>query len=71
MALLGKDELSCLQALAQGRGQVSCRSGVLLSLLRDGLVLQRPVRSLPLENMAYDYVLSPAGKLVLERHAKS
>lgn len=69
MTLLSEEEHACLLGVAAGktRSDADCRPGVLLRLLKRGLVLQRPQRSLPLENCAHDYVLSLAGQQLLER----
>lgn len=70
METLGEDELACLQGIAAGQSRTAadCRPGVLQRLQRRGLVLQRPQRSLPLENSAHDYILSTAGGRLLERY---
>lgn len=69
METLSSEERACLHAVAQGRvrAEADCRPGVLVRLQRHGLVLRRPLRLMPLENMAHDFTLSPAGYVLLER----
>lgn len=69
MEPLSEDELACLKLVGRGKVRTDddCRPGVLLSLQRLGLVLKRPVRLLPIENMSHDYVPSTAGRRLLGR----
>lgn len=69
MEPISRDELSCLHSVAASKvqGESDCAPGVLLHLKQRGLVVQRPQRSLPLGCNTYDYILTPAGKSVLER----
>jgi len=66
---LSQQERGCLHGIAMGqvRCAADCAPGVLLHLAQRGLVEQRPLRSLPLGNTASDYILTPAGRLALER----
>jgi len=69
MEPLGREELVCLTGVAANKvkTEADCSPGVLLHLQQQGLVLQRPQRSMPLGNRTFDYTLSPAGKMMLER----
>lgn len=66
---LTQPELFCLQAIVAGKVHVAsdCAPGVLPHLLQLGMVVQRPLRALPLGNTEADYVLTPAGRMALER----
>lgn len=72
METLSEAQLVCLKRLAGPAGSPgqSCSTAVLQQLQRMGLVQCVVQGWLPLENQHNEYVISPAGKAVLERLAR-